>query len=209
MNFIYPNYQSQHHLNMDTGNVLESSASMSVAAAISGASATLADEPELKKVKPEITAGLWLYAPNYFFGMSVANIIPGKNSFVINSNYGDYFTPNYFITGGYRCNLTEDINFIPSLMYQYWRPQLSGLHVNTKFQYRDLMWMGTSYRFSNLISGYAAFLGMNVGNTLNASYSYEVATTSRLRNYTGNTHEIQIGFIIGNKFGDGCPRIQL
>lgn len=51
MNFIYPNYQSQHHLNMDTGNVLESSASMSVAAAISGASATLADEPELKKVK--------------------------------------------------------------------------------------------------------------------------------------------------------------
>jgi hypothetical protein len=55
MNFIYPNYQSQQqHLSMEhSGNtsVLDTSSNMSVAAAISGASATLADEPELKKVK--------------------------------------------------------------------------------------------------------------------------------------------------------------
>ena len=164
---------------------------------------------ELKKVKPEITAGLWLYAPNYFIGMSVANIIPGKNSFVSNTNYGEYFTLNYFLTGGYRFNLTDDINWIPSFMYQYWKPQLSGLHVNNKFQYRDLVWLGAGCRFSNLISGYSPYLGMNIGNAVNVSYSYEVATTSRLRNYSGNTHEILIGFIIGNKFGDGCPRIQL
>ena len=45
MNFIYPNYQSHlEHSNLESSN-------MSVAAAISGASATLADEPELKKVK--------------------------------------------------------------------------------------------------------------------------------------------------------------
>jgi hypothetical protein len=33
-----------------------------------------------------------------------------------------------------------------------------------------------------------------------------LATSSRLKNYTGNTHELLIGFVLGNKFGDTCPR---
>ena len=85
-------------------------------------------------------------------------------------------------------------------------PQLSGLHTNVKFQYMDQFWLGGGYRFSNLISGYSALAGINISNTLNLSYSYEVATTSRLRTYTGNTHEIMVGFLIGNKYGYTCPR---
>jgi len=161
---------------------------------------------ELKKIKPEIGLGLWLYSSDYFAGLSVLNIIPGKNSFVSNDKYGEYYTPNYFLTAGYRFNLNEDFNLIPSFMFQYWKPQLAGTHINVKLQYRDVFWGGASYRISNLVSGYSAMLGLNISNTLNASYSYEVATTSRLKNYTGNTHEIMIGFILGNKFGDGCPR---
>jgi hypothetical protein len=98
------------------------------------------------------------------------------------------------------------MNLIPSLMYQYWKPQLSGLHLNLKMQYQDLIWFGGTYRISDFVSGYGAMAGLNISNTFNISYSYEVSTTSRLRNYTGNTHEIMIGFILGNKYGDTCPR---
>jgi len=161
---------------------------------------------ELQKIKPEIGAGLWLYGAKYYIGASVLNIIPGKNSFVSNLKYGDYFTPNYFATAGYRFTLDDNFSLLPSLMYQYWQPQLSGLHINAKLQYQDLVWVGGSYRASNLISGYAAFLGFNISNTINASYSFELATSSRLKNYTGNTHELLIGFVLGNKFGDTCPR---
>jgi type IX secretion system PorP/SprF family membrane protein len=161
---------------------------------------------ELKKIKPEVGAGLWLYSAKYFAGLSVLNIIPGKNKFVKDDKYGTYYTPNYFLTAGYRANIDDDFNVIPSVMLQYWQPQLLGIHVNAKLQYQDKLWIGGSYRFGNLISGYSALAGINVGNTFNVSYAYEVATTNRLRAYTGNTHELMIGFIIGNKYGDTCPR---
>jgi len=161
---------------------------------------------ELKKLKPEIGAGLWLYSARYFVGLSVLNVIPGKAKFVSNDKYGTYYTPNYFITGGYRFALTDDVSAMPSVMIQYWQPQLFGLHTNIKLQYQDKVWIGGSYRFSDLISGYSGMAGLNISNTFNISYSYEVATTSRLRTYTNNTNEIMLGFIIGNKYSQKCPR---
>lgn len=161
---------------------------------------------EIKKLKPELGAGLWLYGARYFLGVSALNIIPGKANFVKNDKYGTYFTPNYFLTAGYRFMVTDDISAIPSVMVQFWQPQLYGIHGNAKFQYRDNFWVGGSYRYSDLVSGYSAMAGVHVGNTFNVSYAYENATTSRLRTYTKNTHEIVIGFILGNKYGDTCPR---
>jgi type IX secretion system PorP/SprF family membrane protein len=161
---------------------------------------------ELKKVKPEIGAGLWLYSARYFLGVSALNIIPGKAKFVNNDKYGTYYTPNYFLTAGYRFSLTDDVMVMPSVMLQYWQPQLAGLHTNVKLQYLDKVWVGGSYRFSDLISGYSAMAGLNISNTMNISYAYENATTSRLRTFTKNTHEIMVGFIIGNKYSQACPR---
>ena len=161
---------------------------------------------ELKKVKPEIGVGLWLYSARYFAGVSVLNIVPGKSSFSSNDKYGTYFTPNYFMTAGYRIAVGEQFSAIPSVMVQYWQPQLLGVHGNIKLQYMDVAWLGGSYRYSDFLAGYSAMAGFNVSNTFNVSYSYEVATTSRLRTYAGNTHEILVGFTLGNKYSDSCPR---
>jgi type IX secretion system PorP/SprF family membrane protein len=161
---------------------------------------------EIKKIKPELGVGLWLYGARYYIGASVLNLIPGKAKFVNNDKYGTYFTPNYFVTAGYRFMVTEDISALPSVMYQFWQPQLSGLHGNLKMQYRDNFWVGGSYRYSDLVAGYSAMAGLNIGNGFNVSYAYENATTSRLRTLTKNTHEIILGFILGNKFSDSCPR---
>ncbi len=161
---------------------------------------------ELKRLKPELAVGLWLYSADYFAGISVLNIVPGKANFIKNNKYGTYYTPNYFLTAGYRFQLTDDLSLLPSFMIQYWQPQLTGAHVNAKLQYQDLFWLGAGYRYSDLVGGYSAMAGFHVSNTFNLSYAYEVATTSRLRNYTGNSHELMIGFIINNKYGDLCPR---
>ena len=161
---------------------------------------------ELKKIKPEIGAGLWLYSKDYFAGISVLNIIPGKVKFASNNDNASFYEPNYFLTAGYRLLLTDELNLTPSVMVQYWKPQLLGMHANAKLQYLDKFWLGGSYRYGDLISGYSGMAGINVSNTLNISYAYEVATTNRLRAYTGNTHEIMVGFILGNKYGDTCPR---
>ena len=161
---------------------------------------------ELKKIKPEVGAGLWLYSSDYFVGLAVQNIVAGKVNFGRNNDNATYYSPNYFLTAGYRFLLNDDLNLIPSAMVQYWQPQLVGIHANAKLQYQDKLWVGGSYRYGDFISGYAGMAGINVSNTFNVSYAYEVATSSRLRAYTNNTHEIMIGFILGNKYGDTCPR---
>lgn len=161
---------------------------------------------ELRTLKPELGVGLWLYSASYFVGLSVLNVIPGKEKYIQDDKYGTYFSPNYFLTAGYRFQVSDDVHILPSVMVQYWQPQLTGVHVNTKVQYMDKLWVGASYRYSDLISGYSAMAGVNVSNSFNVSYAYEVATTGRLRNYTGNTHEVVLGFILGNKYGDTCPR---
>ena len=161
---------------------------------------------ELKKVKPEIGVGLWLYSARYFAGISVLNIVPGKIGFTKNEKYGTYFTPNYFMTAGFRFAVGDEFSMIPSAMLQYWQPQLFGLHTNAKLQYRDVAWVGAGYRYSDFLAGYSAMAGFNVSNTFNVAYTYEAATTGRLRTYTKNTHEVLVGFTLGNKYSDACPR---
>lgn len=161
---------------------------------------------ELKKLKPEVGAGLWLYSKKYFAGISVLNIIPGKNKFVKSDKYGTYYTPNFFATAGFRFFLNDQISCLPSVMVQYWQPQLYSAHANVKLQYLDKFWIGGSYRYADVVGGYSGMVGLNVSNTFNISYAYENATTSRLRTYTKGTHEVVVGFLLGNKFGDTCPR---
>lgn len=161
---------------------------------------------ELKKLKPELGAGVWLYSASYFMGLSVLNIVPGKISFANKNDRATFYEPNYFFTTGYRAWLSDDLYLMPSVMLQYWKPQLFGLHVNAKMQYRDKLWVGGAYRFGDLISGYSAMAGLNISNTFNISYAYEMATTNKMRAYTGQTHEFILGFMLGNKFGDTCPR---
>ncbi len=161
---------------------------------------------DTRKVKPEIGAGLMVYSARFFAGISVLNIIPGKAKFTSADKFGTFFTPNYFATLGYRISLGEDFTLIPSVMAQYWEPQLLGAHANAKLLYMDKFWLGGSYRYSDFLKGYSAMAGFNISNTFNLGYSYEVATNSRLRTFTGNTHEIIVGFTLGNKYSDACPR---
>jgi hypothetical protein len=74
--------------------------------------------------------------------------------------------------------------------------------LNMKLQWRDRFWAGAGYRFQD---GFNAMLGLNVSNTFNVSYSYDY-TTSRINTISRGTHEIVVGFLLGNKYGDWCPR---
>ncbi|HEY0068276.1 MAG TPA: type IX secretion system membrane protein PorP/SprF [Flavisolibacter sp.] len=48
-------------------------------------------------------------------------------------------------------------------------------------------------------------VGLNVSNTFNISYAYD-QTSSTLNRFSNGTHELMLGFILGNKYGDSCPR---
>jgi len=156
---------------------------------------------DVYRIRPDLSAGLWLYSADYFVGISAQQIIPQKVSFV-DDTLGFKLVPHLFGTAGYRFLLNEDLNAIPSVMIKYVSPLDPQFDLNLKFQYRDLLWLGGSYRLKN---GYAAMLGLNVGNTLNVGYAYDFTRTT-VNTVSRGTHELLVGFLIGNRYGDTCPR---
>jgi type IX secretion system PorP/SprF family membrane protein len=156
----------------------------------------------LSKIRPDLSAGIWLYSGDYFAGASVQQAIPQKVELGDSDSLGFRLTPHYFLTAGYRYLLNDDLNALPSLMVKYGSANGAQFDLNLKLQYRDLLWVGGSYRFKD---GYAGMLGLNVGNTFNVGYSYDF-TTSALNTVSRGTHEIIIGFLVGNRYGDTCPR---
>lgn len=159
----------------------------------------------INRVRPDLAAGLWLYTGDYFMGLSVQQIIPQKISFVDDVAYeGGKLQPHFFATAGYRFLINEEINVVPSMLLKYvsGTPTTPQFDLNLKVQYQDLLWLGGSYRLKD---GYAAMLGLNVGNTFNVGYAYDFTKTA-LNTASNGTHELVIGFLIGNRFGDTCPR---
>ena len=158
----------------------------------------------LNKIRPDLQAGLWLYSDEYFAGLSVMQILPQGLTFSNDTLkvQGNKAYPHLFLTGGWKFYLNEDFNFIPSAVVRFASPSPVGVDVNAKFMYRDLLWAGASYRLND---GFAGMLGINVSNTFNIGYAYDY-TTSALQTFTRGTHEVVLGFLLGNKYGDWCPR---
>lgn len=158
----------------------------------------------LNRLKPDFNAGIYLYSADYFIGFSALQIIPQKVDFSDNTvkTTDGKFVPHLFLTAGYRLLAGEDFNFIPSILVKYINPLPMQLDLNAKLQYLDLAWLGASYRTGE---GLAAMVGMNISNAINIGYSYDY-TTSKLNTVSKGSHEIVVGFLIGNKYGDWCPK---
>lgn len=162
---------------------------------------------ELNRIRPDLGVGLWLYSKNYFVGLAAQQIIPQKLSFTDDATFMSKgrLVPHIFLTAGYRFLVGEDVNLVPSVMLKYvngssktnFQPE-----VNVKMQYRDMFWLGGSYRYEN---GYAGMAGLNVSNTFNVGYAYDITTTA-LNTVSRGTHELMVGFTIGNKYSEKCPR---
>lgn len=162
---------------------------------------------ELNRIRPDLGFGLWLYSKNFFIGLAAQQIIPQKLSFSDDATFINKgrLIPHVFLTGGYRFMAGEDMNIIPSVMLKYVQGSSKNNfqpEANLKVQYRDLLWLGGSYRYQD---GYAAMAGFNVSNTFNIGYAYDITTTA-LNTVSSGTHELMIGFTFGNKYSEKCPR---
>jgi type IX secretion system PorP/SprF family membrane protein len=159
---------------------------------------------QINRIRPDFNAGIWLYSADFFAGISAQQLIPQKVVFA-DKEVGlqqSQLVPHLFLTAGYRFLIDENFNLLPSVMVKYVSPLPLQFDFNVKLQYLDLLWIGASMR---TYDGFAAMLGMNISNTVNIGYSYDL-TTSKLNTVSSGTHELMIGFLIGNRYADTCPK---
>jgi len=157
----------------------------------------------INKIRPDLSAGLYLYSSDFFVGVSAQQIIPQEIDFSNNAvkPQDSKMLPHLFATAGYRFLVNEDFNLIPSVLVKH-ISKLTQVDINAKVQYRDLVWVGGGYRYKE---GFNGMVGLNVSNRFNVGYSYDY-TTTRLNTFSRGTHELLFGFILGNTYGDSCPR---
>ncbi len=146
---------------------------------------------------PDLGMGLWFYGARFFAGMSVQQILPQK--FVLDNSANleaGKAVPHLFLTSGYKLFIDEQISAVPSFMLKRVEGLPVSLDANIKFDYKDKIWIGGSYRKSD---SFSAMLGFNFKNVVNLTYAYDL-TTSALNTISSGSHEIVLGFQLNNAY---------
>ena len=68
----------------------------------------------INQIRPDISAGLWLYSKDYFVGVAAQQIVPQNIAFSNNTVYVEKgkLVPHMFISAGYRMQLSRDVSLI-------------------------------------------------------------------------------------------------
>ncbi len=155
------------------------------------------------QLKPDLSAGVWLYGPRYFAGVAAQQLLASPISFSDDVAYDQgKKVPHLFFSAGYKVYLGDDFAAMPSAMVKIVSPVPASIDVNMKLAYRDKFWMGASYRKDDAFS---AMAGFNVGSIMNLGYSYDF-TTSGLNTVSNGSHEIVLGIFLNNRYKVSCPQ---
>jgi type IX secretion system PorP/SprF family membrane protein len=154
---------------------------------------------------PDLGVGIWAYSSNYYFGASVQQLLPEKlYSDSKNTVYQSTTVPHLFFTAGYKFFLSDDLTLMPSIMVKEINPVPITFDVNAKISFRDVFWVGGSYRKDD---SFGVLAGFNISSTINVGYSYDI-TTSALNTVSNGTHEIVLGILLNNRYNVTCPQRQ-
>ncbi|WP_245989135.1 PorP/SprF family type IX secretion system membrane protein [Pelobium manganitolerans] len=167
-----------------------------------GGDPAIAEKGKISSIKPELNAGVWLYAAAYFAGVSVQQLLPQEIAFSESGSSKGKTVPHFFATAGFRVWLGDNFTVIPSVMLKYVKPAPPATDFSAKFTFRDKAWLGASYRKDD---SWSAMLGFNIGSLLNISYAYDFVT-SDIKTAGKASHEIVLGLMLNNRYKVTCPK---
>lgn len=153
--------------------------------------------------KPDLGVGVWAYSSSWYLGASVQQILPQNLYFSTENAVNQSKTvPHFFVTGGVKVFVSDDITLMPSFLVKVINPVPVTFDVNAKLSFQDKFWIGGAYRKDD---SYSVLAGFNISSFVNVGYSYDI-TTSALRTVSNGTHEIVIGILLNNRYKVTCPQ---
>ena len=139
---------------------------------------------------PYLGLGTLYYTSKFYIGFS----IPRMLSFGNTDPLSKVIKPHYFLYGGYRITLDENLELRPALLVKYVSAAPVEADIAADLWYKGLFGVGVSYR---TMDAFTAAVKARFGQ-LEFGYSYDM-TTSGLRTFNTGSHEIYLGYQIGNQ----------
>lgn len=134
--------------------------------------------------------GALYYTDRFYAGFSIPRII----SFGDVAPQTTITKPHYYLYGGYRITLNDDIELRPALLGKYVSAAPFEVDVAMDVWYRNQFGLGLSYRTMDAVS----FTVKSQLKQIYIGYSYDM-TVSALRTFNSGSHEIYLGYPFGKK----------
>lgn len=157
----------------------------------------------LNDLKLDLGFGTWVYSDQFFVGLSAMQLLANTETASQQTGFQrpGFAQPNFYLTGGYRFDINQDITVVPSFMIKK-APTAMAADLNVKAIFAERVWGGVSYRYQDAVSVMA---GINISPLLDVAYSYD-AVTSDLRYVSTGSHEIVLGLKLQNRAKAICPQ---
>lgn len=149
----------------------------------------LVTSDRFRALVPDANAGVWLYSDKYFLGGSLNQILSSQVNFREDIAVQAQLKWHYFVTAGYRFDVSRNVIFYPSVLVKALHPAPLGIDVNARLIYDEKFWGSISYRHRNAL---ALVLGYVYDDTFEFGYSYDIML-NRLGKYNLGSHEIILG----------------
>lgn len=154
------------------------------------------------KILPDASVGIWAYASKYYFGISSFQLLGNKMDLATSAQNGNTdevkgtgsLARHFWVTGGYKIDLSENYFLVPSFVVKYAAPTTPQIDLNAKFKYQDKAWIGVSYRNMDAVVG---LVGVTYKALIDIAYSYDLGLSDLNVGHNGS-HEILIGLRLPN-----------
>jgi type IX secretion system PorP/SprF family membrane protein len=164
---------------------------------------------------PDAAAGLYLYMPRFYAGLSATHLIQNYYHFT-EADGADFarFYRHFYLTSGVVAPISENVDLRPSILLQYVQGAPLLGEIDASFIFYERFFIGAGYRTAkridtpgtdNIIIGMVEF---EITNYLRAGYAYDYYA-NRNGTYNSGTHEFMLGWDIsgrGNKTKIASPR---
>jgi type IX secretion system PorP/SprF family membrane protein len=154
-------------------------------------SVTIDPDPQILReanfIAPDATFGAWWNGKDYYAGLVIQNMIKYKwNDLGMNS----FFRTHLLVNGGYRFRINDAVSILPAVLLKIPPRAPWTVDLQANVDIKNMFDVGLGYRNTDAI---IFFAGYKLNQKFSIIYSFDL-TTSALKNYSSNTHEIALSF---------------
>lgn len=143
-----------------------------------------------KRTIPYFGFGALFYTRKLYIGFSIPRLVSIENF----APQSKITKPHFYLYGGYRIKVNEDIELRPALLGKYVSAAPFEVDIAMDAWYKNVIGLGVSYRTSDAV----CLMIKSRINNFYIGYSYDM-TVSGLRTFNSGSHEVYIGFSFGKK----------
>ncbi|HRH38472.1 MAG TPA: type IX secretion system membrane protein PorP/SprF [Flavobacteriales bacterium] len=147
------------------------------------------------KLDPQFGFGTMYYSDRYYIGLSTPKLLHTKlydtDSLALYSQNGQ--RSHWMLSGGYVFDMGVYHKFKPTFLLKAVQGAPISFDLSANFLFYEKFWLGAMYRHKDAVGVLAQY---NITDDFSIGYSYDYPL-SILNNYSGGSHEIMIGYLLG------------